>query len=136
MRKAIETWNAFHAAQRAKAEDITRLEKAIESMETKLAQHISVVEEDADFHLAIAEATHNKVQTHLMFSIYDLLKESLGGYYELIDMQDVYQQHRGVVEAIKNHNADLASSRMREHLDYVESRVREFSANDTARNKN
>jgi GntR family transcriptional repressor for pyruvate dehydrogenase complex len=134
VRKAIETWNAFHAAQRAKADDITRLEKALESMETKLAQHISVVEDDADFHLAIAEATHNKVQTHLMFSIYDLLKESLGGYYELIDMQDVYQQHRLVVEAIKNRDADLASSRMRDHLDYVESRVKEFSANDEASN--
>jgi GntR family transcriptional repressor for pyruvate dehydrogenase complex len=103
-------------------------------METKLAQHISVVEDDADFHLAIAEATHNKIQTHLMFSIYDLLKESLGGYYELIDMQDVYQQHRLVVDAIKNRDAELASSRMRDHLDYVESRVKEFSANDGASN--
>jgi GntR family transcriptional repressor for pyruvate dehydrogenase complex len=109
VRKAIETWNAFHAAKRAKDDDIAR---------------------HADFHLAIAEATHNKIQTHLMFSIYDLLKESLGGYYELIDMQDVYAQHCRVVEAIKNHDADLASRSMREHLDYVESRVKEFSSND------
>ena len=69
-----------------------------------------------------------------MFSIYDLLKESLGGYYELIDMQDVYAQHSLVVEAIKNRDADLASKRMREHLDYVESRVKEFSSNDVASN--
>ena len=65
-----------------------------------------------------------------MFSIYDLLKESLGGYYELIEMQDVYAQHCLVVAAIKKREADLASSRMREHLDYVESRVKEFSSND------
>lgn len=134
VRKAIETWNAFHAAQRATADDITRLETSLASMQAKSQQRISVVEEDADFHLAIAEATHNKIQTHLMFSIYDLLKESLGGYYESIDMQDVYAQHSLVVEAIKERDADLASRRMREHLDYVESRVREFSSNDGAPN--
>ena len=130
VRKAIETWNAFHAAKRARESDIVRLDRSIASMKAKLDQRISVVEDDADFHLAIAEATHNKIQTHLMFSIYDLLKESLGGYYELIDMQDVYAQHSRVVEAIKNRDADLASRRMREHLDYVESRVKEFSSRD------
>lgn len=130
VRKAIETWNAFHAAQRATANDIVRLEKSLASMKAKTNQRFSVVEDDADFHLAIAEATHNKVQTHLMFSIYDLLKESLGGYYESIDMQDVYAQHSLVVAAITEGDADLASRRMLEHLDYVESRVREFSAAD------
>ena len=130
VRKAIETWNAYHAAERAKDDDIARLEKSLDLMKTKIEQRISVVEDDADFHLAMAEATHNKVQTHLMFSIYDLLKESLGGYYESIRMQDIYDQHCKVVEAIKKRDPDLASRRMQEHLDYVESRVKEFSSYD------
>ena len=130
VRKAIETWNAYHAAKRAKDDDIARLEKSLDLMRTKIEQRISVVEDDADFHLAMAEATHNKVQTHLMFSIYDLLKESLGGYYKSIRMQDIYDQHCKVVEAIKKRDPDLASRRMREHLDYVESRVKEFSSYD------
>jgi GntR family transcriptional repressor for pyruvate dehydrogenase complex len=130
VRKAIETWNAYHAAERAKDDDITRLEKSLDLMRTKIEQRISVVEDDADFHLAMAEATHNKIQTHLMFSIYDLLKESLGGYYKSIRMQDIYDQHCKVVEAIKKRDPDLASRRMQEHLDYVESRVKEFSSYD------
>jgi GntR family transcriptional repressor for pyruvate dehydrogenase complex len=134
VRKAIETWNAYHAAKRANADDIARLERSIESMKTKIEQRISVVEDDANFHLAMAEATHNKIQTHLMFSIYDLLKESLGGYYELIDMQDIFDQHSKVVEAVKMRDPDLASKRMLEHLDYVEGRVKEFSANDVEPN--
>ena len=60
VRKAIETWNAYHAAKRATDDDIARLEKSTESMRTKIEQRISVVEDDADFHLAMAEATHNK----------------------------------------------------------------------------
>ena len=130
VRKSIETWNAYHAAKRAGDDDIARLEKSLESMKTRLEERHSVVKYDADFHLAMAEATHNKIQTHLMFSIYDLLKESLGGYYESIDMQDIFDQHSKVVEAIKKRDPDLASRRMLEHLDYVESRVKEFSSND------
>ena len=134
VRKAIETWNAYHAAKRARDDDIARLEKSLESMRNRLNERLSVVKDDADFHLAMAEATHNKIQTHLMFSIYDLLKESLGGYYESIDMQDIFNQHSKVVEAIKNRDPDLASRRMRKHLDYVESRVKEFSSNEVSPN--
>lgn len=134
VRKAIETWNAYHAAKRARDDDIVRLEKSLESMRAGLNGGLSIINDDADFHLAIAEATHNKVQTHLMFSIYDMLKESLGGYYESIDMEEVFDQHRKVVEAIKMRDADLASRRMLEHLDYVELRVKEFSSNDVTTN--
>ena len=127
VRKAIESWSAYYAAKRATADDIASLEKSVESMRLKIDQDISVVKDDADFHVAISEATHNKIQTHLMFSIYDILKESLGKYYENIEMREVYKQHCKVVEAIKNRNAELASRRMHEHLDYVETSVRELA---------
>ena len=130
VRKAIESWSAYHAAKRATADDIASLEKSVESMRIKIEQGISVVEDDANFHLAISEATHNKIQTHLMFSIYDILKESLGKYYESIKMREVYKQHCNVVEAIKKRDAALASRRMHEHLNYVETSVKELAAPD------
>ena len=127
VRKAIESWSAYHAAKRATADDIANLEKSVESMRTKIDQGISVVEDDANFHVAISEATHNKIQTHLMFSIYDILKESLGRYYESIQMQEIYEQHCKLVEAVKKRDSALASRRMHEHLDYVETRVKELA---------
>jgi GntR family transcriptional repressor for pyruvate dehydrogenase complex len=130
VRKAIETWSAYHAARRATSNDITHLEKSVESMRLKIEQGLSVVEDDANFHLAISEATHNKIQTHLMFSIYDILKESLGKYLESIKMSDIYDQHSKVVEAVKNKDPDLAAARMREHLDYVKSKVKELTSRD------
>ncbi len=129
-RKAIETWNAYHAAKRATSGEVLRLEKSLTAMQAKIEKNISVVEEDANFHLAISEATHNKIQTHLMFSIYDKLKESLGKYLERIDMADVHAQHLEIVTAIKKKNPDLAATRMREHLDYVQSRVREITSQE------
>ena len=104
--------------------------KALNPCELRYEQGISVVEDDANFHLAISEATHNKIQTHLMFSIYDILKESLGKYYESIKMQEVYEQHCKVVDAIKKRDSALASRRMHEHLDYVETSIKELAAPD------
>jgi len=130
VRKAMESWSANHAAKRATVNDIARLEKSVETMRLKIKQGLSVVEDDANFHLAISEATHNKIQTHLMFSIYDILKESLGKYIESIRMSDIYDQHCKVVEAVKKKDPDLAAVRMREHLDYVKSRVKELASQD------
>ena len=130
-RKAMETWNAQHAAKRATSDDIARLEKSLAVMQAKIDNNLSVVEEDANFHLAISEATHNRIQMHLMFSIYDKLKESLGKYLERIDMDDVHAQHLKIVRAIKKKDPALAETRMREHLDYVQSRVREITSRES-----
>jgi GntR family transcriptional regulator, transcriptional repressor for pyruvate dehydrogenase complex len=127
VRKAIETWSAYFAAERATDSDINRIEKCVSSMKTKIDEGISVVKEDADFHLAISEAAHNIIQTHLMFSIYDILKESLRKHYENMELLDTYSQHCKVVDAIKKRDAPLARRRMLEHLEYVESTLKDFS---------
>lgn len=129
-RKAIETWSAYYAAERATDSDITRIEECISTMKTKMDEGITIVKEDADFHLAISEATHNKIQTHLMSSIYDILKESIGKYYKSIKSRDIYNQHCNVLKAIKKKDCDLARKRMLEHLDYVESRIKELLVTD------
>jgi GntR family transcriptional repressor for pyruvate dehydrogenase complex len=128
VRKAVESWSAYHAAIRATDDEIANLENSLESMRIKIEQGVSPLEDDANFHLAISEATHNKIQTHLMFSIYDILKESLGKYYERVEMRKVYEQHSKVVEAIKSRDSALASRRMHEHLDYVENKVKDLAA--------
>jgi len=132
VRKAIETWNAYYAAKRATPGDIARLEENIESMGKLIKVEGSSLEredllekEDADFHLAISEATHNKIQTHIMFTIYDILKTFIRKYYENINYNDIYNQHTNVVKAIKKRDSDLARVRILEHLDYVESRIKE-----------
>jgi GntR family transcriptional repressor for pyruvate dehydrogenase complex len=127
VRKAIEAWNAYYAAKRATTEDIARLEQTMDSMRMQLkTDGLSLEKEDADFHLAISEATHNKVQTHIMFTIYDILKNSIGKYYDDIDHHAVYRQHLDVVSAIKRGDSDLARKNILEHLDYVESRIKEI----------
>lgn len=120
-RTIIERGNSRLSARRATDDDIARLERSLESMQKKIMAGESVTDEDAEFHIAIAEAAHNKVQTHLMFSIYDLLKEKVGLCYVNDGSNTILKQHQAIVEAIKSRDEVRASLKMEEHLSYVES---------------
>lgn len=125
VRKAIEAWNAYYAAKRATPEDIAHLEENVAGMRHKLQrENFNLETDDANFHLAISEATHNKIQTHIMFTIYDILKNTIGQYYGNFELEKIYEQHLAVATAIKKKNSEKARSKILEHLDYVESRVK------------
>ncbi len=111
-----------------RVDDIALLEELIESMRKTIEEHGNAFEEqDADLHLAIARATHNTLQAHLMFTIHDTLKEFIGRYYTIMrDDKNIFDQHTKIVEAIKNRAPDLARREVFRHLEYVESRVKEL----------
>ena len=134
-RTIIEKGNCRLAAKRATEADIARLERNLESMRSKIESNQSVTDDDAEFHIAIAEASHNKIQTHLMFSIYDLLKEKVGLCYVNHEAVEILKQHQAIVEAIKSRDDQLAPLRMTEHLDYVESLLNRFIAKESAARK-
>lgn len=134
-RTIIETGNVRLAARRATAEDIERLEQCLRTMHKKLKDNTSFTDEDAGFHLAIAEATHNKVQTHLMFSIYDLLKEKVGLCYYDDETEHIYEQHCAIVVALKTRDESLAQASMEEHLGYIESLLNRMIGKETGTSK-
>lgn len=127
VRKGIETWNAYYAAQRATVDtDIPQLDKSISIMESLVNNDTSSLsDEDANFHMAIATATHNKIQMHMMFSMYDLLRKHICTHFEKISYQAIYEQHAKIVEEIKNERPEGAQQAMLTHLNYVEEKVRE-----------
>jgi GntR family transcriptional repressor for pyruvate dehydrogenase complex len=127
VRKAMETWGAYHAAQRATEEDIQQLEGIIEEMKEAFDEGRSWEKQDADFHMAMARATHNTIQTHLMSTIYELLRESVARVFtERANLKKLLQHHYRIFNAIKNRSPDKARERILEHLNYVESEVKAF----------
>ena len=56
-----------------------------------------------------------------------MLKDILGKYWERLNINDLLNQHQKIVSAIKGKDPDLAEMRMREHLDYVQDRVKEIA---------
>jgi len=133
VRMAIEAWGAFHAARRATEEDIKQLETVIEEMKLAFEEGRSLEKEDADFHLAMAQATHNTIQTHIMSTIYDLLRESVAKVFtDRGKVKKLLHQHYRIFRAIKSHSPDKARERTIEHLNYVESEVKAFRNQKTS----
>lgn len=80
---------------------------------------------DADFHLAIIEASHNVVMLHMMRSMYQLLRE--GVFYNRSVMfrqrttrDDLLNQHRAINEALQDRDPESARAAVEAHLNYVE----------------
>ncbi|MFT4699423.1 MAG: GntR family transcriptional repressor for pyruvate dehydrogenase complex [Yoonia sp.] len=80
---------------------------------------------DADFHLAIIEASHNIVMLHMMRSMYELLRE--GVFYnrsvmfkQRMTRDHLLDQHRAINATLQARDRDGARAAVTAHMDYVE----------------
>jgi len=130
-RHTLEASCAFYAAKRATELDRERLKVAFEALLDCYAREDQVTraEEgaaDANFHLAIAEASHNAVLLHTIRGLFDLLKRNvvinIGGMYqqrsETRDM--LISQHRELYLAIIERRAEDAREISSRHILYVQ----------------
>jgi GntR family transcriptional regulator, transcriptional repressor for pyruvate dehydrogenase complex len=137
VRKALEAWGAFLAAQRATEEDVKQLEGILEEMKKAFEQGRSWEKQDADFHLGIAHATHNTIQTHMMSTIYDLLRESMARVFkDRSKVKKLLDHHNRIFSAIKNHSPDKAREKTLEHLNYVESELKGSTGQNNSKRGN
>ncbi|MCY1263274.1 Pyruvate dehydrogenase complex repressor [compost metagenome] len=138
-RHTLEGSCAFYAAQRATAVDHQRLKQAFDTLQECYRQHgkVSRAEEgaaDANFHLAIAEASHNAVLLHTIRGLFDLLKRNvvtnIGGMYAQRDetREQLMRQHSDLYEAIVGGHAELARDVSQRHIDYVREVLTEAQA--------
>tara|TARA_R110002049_G_scaffold44333_2_gene129753 strand:+ start:14311 stop:15081 length:771 start_codon:yes stop_codon:yes gene_type:complete len=79
---------------------------------------------DAQFHMAIFEASHNVVMLHMMRSMYDLLRD--GVFYNRRVMfkqkttrSSLLDQHRSIMAALLARDPAAARDAVEMHLDYV-----------------
>ena len=73
VRKEIEGWSAYYAAQRAKESDLALMTKIIKEMKKYFdAKKIPPNKLDADYHMAISGSSYNTARSHLMFTIYNV----------------------------------------------------------------
>lgn len=118
------------AAQRATEEDMRELEKSVQEMMVSIKEGNLGSDADITFHMAIAYATKNIVQIHIMKSLYDLLfygiQENLQHLYtEPMNLDKVHQQHVDILEAIRRRNPDEAHAAMKRHINFVQDHFKE-----------
>ena len=127
VRKCMESWTAYYAAQRALPEDLRKLEEIVDAMEGNLTGMKPSEDLDANFHIVIAKATHNIVWLHMMQSIFDAMKEFQQSVWRAVYLTDddhriLYGHHRRIFEGIRDRDPERAREMMMEHLTFAEQR--------------
>lgn len=126
-RREHEAATAFYAAQRANRNDLKKIEAIVRRLDAAYASGDKTEEHraDAEFHEAIAEASHNSMFLYLHSSMVRMLREHIS--LNLTVMQDdagkataiLREQHFGIWDAIRQKNPELARQKMLEHIDYT-----------------
>jgi GntR family transcriptional repressor for pyruvate dehydrogenase complex len=123
-RLGLECNAAVLAARKATSEDIAYLDSVMEEMTQMVAQGSMGNEADVRFHMGIAFATKNRVQTHMMKSFYDLLyygiqRSHVHLYEDRSNLETILDQHNKILVAIRNHDTQMAYDIMRDHIKFV-----------------
>ena len=80
---------------------------------------------DANFHLAIIEASHNVIMLHMMRSMYQLLREGVFYNRQMMFKQrttrgNLLDQHRAINDALQARDPVGARKAVEDHLNFVE----------------
>ncbi len=131
VRKGMEAWTSFYAAQRALPEDLRRLEGIVTKMEGNLKGLKPSEDLDANFHIVIARSTHNVVWLHMMQGIFDAMKEFQRSVWRAVylteeDHWTLFQHHRAIFDAIRRKDPEGAREAMLVHLTFAEQRSSAF----------
>lgn len=136
VRREMEGRCAYLAAENADDNDLQNLETIIGEMEERLAGNDQEGERvDMEFHLAVAQATHNEIRAQIYNSIFHLLREvhhlAREKIYEA-NQEKLLAQHQAIYEAIKARDANAAQNMMLDHLNFVEEELRKLDRNPQA----
>jgi len=127
LRQVLEGYAAALAAQRATETDIAALEKALADLDAADSREDTQahIEIDRAFHRALARSAHNKFLRSALSRLYNL---NLRLWYLALErigpMHDAVEQHRAVLEAIKEHDSQKAEAVIREHIVDFQERIR------------
>ncbi|MEL6646442.1 MAG: FCD domain-containing protein [Pseudomonadota bacterium] len=136
-RRDLESLAAERAAQMASDTDLAVVAEIFAKMEAAHAKTNPAEEAqlDAEFHMAILEASHNVIMLHMMRSMFQLLRE--GVFYNRQIMfkqrttrQSLLDQHRAIHEALKAREPESARRAVVAHLDFVTSCLRQQQTAD------
>jgi GntR family transcriptional repressor for pyruvate dehydrogenase complex len=131
-RRDMEGLAAERAASRASDTDLQVVQAVLDKMETAHAKRNPEDEArlDAEFHMAIFEASHNVVMLHMMRAMYDLLREGVFYNRQVMFRQRttrslLFEQHKAINAALQARDTAAARQAVEAHLDYIESCLQE-----------
>jgi len=131
VRRMLEIGTVGLAAENRTESDLDSLYEALKLMPNAKGERELGEQADLAFHLAIAEATQNKMLMNLQKSVADITLESMRETRRVVlytedGVDRLYREHEQIYDAIKNQDADKAQAAMRHHLVLVEEVLSEY----------
>ena len=121
VRHLLEAEAAALAAARHDDSDTAAMARQIAAMQAALGSEADFIAADLGFHMAIAQATRNRLIVHLMQAIRAQLERSLASSFHLPGSPEhAIEMHRLILDAVATGDADQARRRMHEHVAHVE----------------
>ncbi|WP_207541061.1 FadR/GntR family transcriptional regulator [Sabulicella rubraurantiaca] len=122
LRRIMELQAMRLAAERRTDADLARLDAALEAGARCVAEGTNLADEDSAFHLAIVEATGNRVFLRVVNSFYLMSRERRRTYFrDGTRAAQSHAQHAAMRDAIAARDPDRAEAAMGNHLRGVES---------------
>ncbi|MDG4649978.1 FCD domain-containing protein [Roseibacterium sp. SDUM158017] len=126
-RRDLESIAAARAATLGSDTDLKVIDTVFAKMEAAHSKRnpSDEAELDAEFHLAIIEASHNVILLHMMRSMFDLLREGVFFNRQIMfknrTTRDLLlEHHRAINDALQARDADAARAAVVEHLSFIE----------------
>jgi GntR family transcriptional regulator, transcriptional repressor for pyruvate dehydrogenase complex len=120
-RKMLEPPLASRAATHASPDEISEMEEILQRQEQKLSRREVAIDEDAEFHYAVALASGNSVVLKVLDILMDLLRDTRERSLQVPGRpQKSLAGHRRILTAIKQRDAEAAKSAMRRHIEDIE----------------
>jgi GntR family transcriptional repressor for pyruvate dehydrogenase complex len=121
VREMFEPALAARAATHSSPEAIVRMEGILRRQGEKVGRGELTVEEDAEFHYAIATAADNSVILKVLDVLMDLLRETRERSLQVQGrLKKSYAGHRRILAALKRGDPKAAEAAMRQHLQDVQ----------------
>lgn len=131
---------AAYAAQRATEGEIQKIRACLNELERthRLDDPTEEVQADSLFHLAIYEAAHNEVITHIMRVVFEMLRYDVfydrSVLYQRRGVRDsFFRQHQALYAAIAARDPEAARKAATAHLTSAAEALREYHLADRRR---
>jgi GntR family transcriptional repressor for pyruvate dehydrogenase complex len=131
-RRDMEGLAAERAARLASDIDLQVIDTVFAKMEAAHPKRNPTDEArlDADFHMAIIEASHNVVMLHMMRAMFELLREGVFYNRQIMFKQRttrgaLLDQHRAINTALQARDPAAARAAVEAHMDYVANSLRD-----------
>jgi len=121
VRRIIEPALAARAARNASEDEVAELAEILRRQEEKMRRGEPAIEEDSQFHYALALAARNSVLHRVLDVLMDLLRESRARSLQVPGrLERSYAGHLRILRAIKRRDPAAAEKAVKQHLSEIE----------------